>query len=164
MTKRQPRNRSARNVVNCDLELRPLMNVFIVLIPMLLMSAVFMEIRVIEMSLPRAVAATAAAQATVPLELSIHILGTSYVIEGRGLPPLTFARDASHGVAGTPGRNTSLQLAAALTQIAAEHPGNKEIRIVAESRTHYQEIVSLMDLARAAGLPDAALEGAKEGV
>ena len=30
------------------------MNVFIVLIPMLLMSAVFMEIRVIEMSLPQA--------------------------------------------------------------------------------------------------------------
>jgi len=52
MRTRAGTRRSFRHEVNCDLELRPLMNVFIVLIPMLLMSAVFIEIRVIEMALP----------------------------------------------------------------------------------------------------------------
>jgi len=37
------------------------------------------------------------------------------------------------------------------------------VRIVAEPGTRYREIVAVMDLARAAGLPQAALEGAESG-
>jgi biopolymer transport protein ExbD len=136
------------------------MNVFIVLIPMLLMSAVFMEIRVIEMSQPHAGAATAVQPVAAPIELSLRVLGDTYVLSGRGIPPMTFARRFAPGPAGTLDRTTSDQLTAALAQLVAAHPGNKEIRIVAESRTRYQEIVSLMDLARAAGLPESALVGA----
>jgi biopolymer transport protein ExbD len=33
------------------------------------------------------------------------------------------------------------------------------VRIVAEAHTHYQEVISLMDAARAAGLVSPALEG-----
>src|ERR1044072_7091683 len=39
--------------VNTDLKLMPLMNIIISLIPMLLLSAVFIEVKVIETSLPR---------------------------------------------------------------------------------------------------------------
>jgi biopolymer transport protein ExbD len=39
------------------------------------------------------------------------------------------------------------------------------VRIVADARTHYQEVITLMDAARAAGLMNAALEGSStEGV
>ena len=48
---------------------------------------------------------------------------------------------------------------AGLTRPAA-HPGTTEVRIVAEARTRYQEVIALMDVARAAGLANAALEGA----
>ncbi len=150
---------SVRNAVNCDLELRPLMNVFIVLIPMLLMSAVFMEIRVIEMSPPPAAGTAASQSASVPLELSLRVRGDSYVVTGNGISPMTFARPSAPGKNGELDAATAESLTRALSGLAAAYPANHEIRIVAESRTRYQEIVSLMDLARAAGLPEAALVG-----
>jgi biopolymer transport protein ExbD len=140
------------------------MNVFIVLIPMLLMSAVFMEIRVIEMSMPREAAAASRPPAP-PLALTLRVSGQSYVVEGAGIAPQSFARNAATGSTGVLGKTTAAQLMATFAQIAAVHPENKEIRIVAEAGTRYQEIVTLMDLARSAGLPQAALEGAgSEGV
>src|SRR5258707_5545176 len=87
------RRRSFRHVVNPDLELRPLMNVFIVLIPMLLMSAVFMEIRTIEMTLPQA--ADAAQDPVEPLDLAIRITPNVYVIGANGV--------AMHSIARVPG-------------------------------------------------------------
>lgn len=138
------------------------MNVFIVLIPMLLMSAVFMEIRVIEMSAPRSGPATASAPVERPLELALRVRGDAYVIVGDGIAPLSFARSAACR-AGVIDADTNHRLIEALAQIVAAHPQNHEIRIVAESQTRYQELVSLMDLARAAGIPEAALAGAMEG-
>ncbi|HTR97633.1 MAG TPA: biopolymer transporter ExbD [Candidatus Acidoferrales bacterium] len=160
MPNRAVRIRSSRTTVNCDLELRPLMNVFIVLIPMLLMSAVFMEIRVIEMSLPRRAASVAALPAAAPLELELHVESGAYVLAGRGVTPASFARKPASARDGAPDATTSAQLESALAAIVAAHPGTRDIKIVVESPTRYQEIVSLMDLARAAGLPEAGLEGA----
>jgi biopolymer transport protein ExbD len=52
-----------------------------------------------------------------------------------------------------------------LRAYAATRPGTTEVRIVADARTHYQEVISLMDAARAAGLLNAALEGStSEGI
>lgn len=138
------------------------MNVFIVLIPMLLMSAVFMEIRVIEMSAPASGPAAASAAAVRPLELALRIRGDAYVLMGDGLAPVSFARSAACR-SGVLDADTSRRLTDALAQIVASHPQNHEIRIIAESQTRYQELVSLMDLARSAGLPEAALAGAMEG-
>ena len=137
------------------------MNVFIVLIPMLLMSAVFMEIRVIEMSAPQA-AATASAQPEKPaLHLALHVRGDSYVLTGNGITAAEFGRDAAART-GRLDAATTARLTEALARVVAAHPDDHEIRIVAESRTRYQEIVTLMDLARTAGLSDAALEGSME--
>jgi biopolymer transport protein ExbD len=158
MRTRAGARRSFRHVVNCDLELRPLMNVFIVLIPMLLMSAVFIEIRVIEMSLPTAPAETAPAAS---LDLVIRMLPDAYVVEGNGLESLTIPIAATVAAAGAPLNAASHPLTQALAGIVAAHPGTREVRIVAGTATRYQAIVTTMDLARAAGLSDVALEGAE---
>jgi len=158
MSSRAVGRRSARQIVNCDLELRPLMNVFIVLIPMLLMSAVFIEIRVIEMSLPR----EAEASETIvkpSLELAIRIQANRYAVEANGALVQIIARTPNQ----PPSDAASAQFAQVLEGIVSQHPDHKEVRIVAEAGTHYQEIVSVMDLARAAGLSQAALEGAGAG-
>jgi biopolymer transport protein ExbD len=44
-----------------------------------------------------------------------------------------------------------------LRGLAASHAGHREVRIVAETHTRYDEIIEVMDAARAAGLPEAAL-------
>lgn len=157
MSNRPGKRRSYRQSVNSDLELRPLLNVFIVLIPMLLMSAVFMEIRTIEMTLPQA-AEAAANEPAEPFDLAIRIRGDVYVIGANGVALRTVARPREAVI---PGPATSAEIQAALREILAAHPKHDEIRIVAEATTRYQEIVAVMDLARAAGLPRVALEGAR---
>jgi biopolymer transport protein ExbD len=148
--------------VNTDLRLMPLMNIIIALIPMLLLSAVFLEVKVIETSLPRDAGETASVPALPPLDLAVHVRPDAYVIEGRGLEPRVLPRRAD----GTsPDAATAEQLTGILREYAATRPGTTEVRIVASSRTRYQEVIALMDVARAAGLPDAALEGSgPEGV
>ena len=134
------------------------MNVFIVLIPMLLMSAVFVEIRVIEMSMPQA--AEAAEQTPDPsFEPAVRILPDAYVIEVNGAAVQSIARQVPDADGTMPARQAATQLTQVLASIATAHPDHKEIRIVAQANTHYQEIIGLMDIARAAGLPQAGLEG-----
>ncbi len=160
------RRRSKRKslTVNTDLKLMPLMNIIIALIPMLLLSAVFLEVKVIETSLPRDADASAATAtpATPPLDLAVHVRKAAYIVEGRGVDPRVLPR---RGGGSTPDSLTMLQLTQVLRALAATHPGTTEVRIVAESRTHYQEVITLMDAARAAGLVNTALEGStSEGV
>jgi biopolymer transport protein ExbD len=64
------------------------------------------------------------------------------------------------GHANAPDSAATQLLGQALRAITASHPGTTEVRIVAEARTHYQEVIALMDVARSAGLVNAALEGA----
>jgi biopolymer transport protein ExbD len=159
---RPGRRRKARQLVNCDLELRPLMNVFIVLIPMLLMSAVFIEIRVIEMSLPDAQAAEAPPEQE-PIDLAVHIESSTYSLEVNGNVIQTVARVEEGPKHLMPGPDASAQLAQGFAAMATSHPGHPQVRIVAQAGTRYREIVALMDLSRAAGLTQAGLQSSSEG-
>jgi len=157
---RRRRKRQALTV-NTDLKLMPLMNIIIALIPMLLLSAVFIEVKVIETTLPRdggsGAAAAAAAKAEPPLDLAVHVRANLYVIEGHGLQPVAIVRGTGDTA---PDSATAAQLVRVLEAVVTSHPGTTDVRIVAEARTRYQEVISLMDAARAAGLVNAALEGA----
>lgn len=146
--------------VKTDLKLMPLMNIIIALIPMLLLSAVFLEVKVIETSLPRDAAAAAATEpAAPPLDLAVHVRKAAYIVEGHGMDPRVLPR---RGGGSTPDPAVMEQLTQVLRAYAATRPGTTEVRIVAESRTHYQEVITLMDAARAAGLMNAALEGSSQ--
>lgn len=146
--------------VNTDLKLMPLMNIIIAIIPMLLLSTVFIEVKVIETTLPRdadaSVASAPAAPAEPPLDLAVHVRGGAYVIQGQGVPAQLIARGSG---ATAPDEKAMTLLTQRLQEIVAQHPGTHDVRIVAEARTRYQEVISLMDAARAAGLSNAALEG-----
>src|SRR6266436_4793370 len=142
MRQRPGKRRSFRQMINCDLELRPLMNVFIVLIPMLLMSAVFMEIRVIEMTFPEA--ALASEPHTPAFDLAIRIRPEAYVIEGDGATLAVITRVETRSRA-LPVAEAAAQIGQALAAAVAAHPDNKEVRIVAEAGTRYREIVGVMD-------------------
>ena len=142
--------------VNADLNLLPLMNIIIVLIPMLLLSAVFIEIKTIDMA-PPPVAAASNQPIPEQLDLAIRVADDAYVIEGRGVPPTMIPRPAQRELA--PGNVAASALTKALAVVESAHPENQDIRIVAQANTRYEELVGLMDAARAAGLPLATLEG-----
>jgi len=135
-----------------ELDLLPMMNVFIVLIPMLLTSAVFLKVTVIDTNVPGTSAAPAP-DAGENLSLAITIRDDVYVVEGKGIASRVIARKDA---------DASAKLAAALADVAMQHPDNQDVIIISQPRTRYQDIISVMDVARASGLPAASLLGAQE--
>ena len=156
MRERRHKRRRHRESVVTEIELMPMLNVFISIIPLLLLSAAFVPVTVIKTTLPSDQAAVADAK-DAPLDLAVHIHPTAYQIEIDGSIVQSIERDPAAGP------RSPAQLAQALQAIAAAHPGNREVRIVSESRTRYEEIVEVMDVARTAGLPEASLAEALEG-
>lgn len=134
-----------------ELDLLPMMNVFIVLIPMLLTSAVFLKVTVIDTNVP---SATGTAPAGESLSLAITINDDYFVVEGKGIASRVIARTDA---------DASAKLAAALAEVALSHPGNQDVIIISQPKTRYQDIIAVMDVARTSGLPSASLLGASMG-
>lgn len=143
--------RNRRKMGDAELDLLPMMNVFIVLIPMLLTSAVFLKVTVIDTNVPSANAAPAA-DANGTLSLAITIKDDYFVVEGKGIESRVIARTDT---------DANAKLAAALADVALAHPDNQDVIIISEPKTRYQDIISVMDVARASGLPAASLLGAQ---
>lgn len=138
-----------------ELDLLPLMGVFLVLLPLLLVGAVFEQITIIDMNLPAdAAAATpvvaAAHDATKDADLTLRIAGDQYELTAKNLPPRVLPRT---------GAGAEAALTAALGEVKRAWPAAEEVVIVSEPTTRYDELVKVMDLARGAGWPQAALTG-----
>jgi biopolymer transport protein ExbD len=159
MRQRRGRRRSHRESVSAEIDLMPMLNVFISIIPLLLLGAAFVPVTAIKTTLPSDQAAADTQDA--PLDLAIHIHPTAYQLEIGGSIVQSIARDPGAGEAEKAQAREAL--VQALTSLAAAHAGEREVRIVSESRTRYEEIVEVMDVARGAGLPEASLAEDLEG-
>ncbi|MDH4037250.1 MAG: biopolymer transporter ExbD [Candidatus Krumholzibacteria bacterium] len=142
--------RGYRKIIEGDLELMPLMNLFVAMIPMLLISAVFLNVTVIDMKAPSDEVSEKPPRES--LGLSVTIQESAFVIEGRGLQKRVIARADA---------DADQQLGGALAQVAISHPDNKDVVIVSQPDTNYGDIVAVMDISRENGLPGVALMGAR---
>jgi len=143
---RHRRKKRHAQSVHSELELMPMLNVFIAIIPLLLLSAAFVPVTVIKTTLPADGAVVPVSDA--PLDLAIGIRHDAYVVRVNGAESSTIPRS---------GPTAGKELTAALQRIAEAHPGHREVRIDSRSDARYEEIIEVMDAARAAGLPEAAL-------
>jgi biopolymer transport protein ExbD len=150
---RRTGRRNYKKMGEGELDLLPMMNVFIVLIPMLLTSAVFLKVTVIDTNVPNANAAPAESAAE-NLSLAVTIKDDYFVVEGKGIESRVIARTDADAPA---------KLAAALADVELSHPDNQDVIIISEPKTRYQDIIAVMDVARASGLPSASLLGANAG-
>jgi len=142
--------RDYRRTTEGELDLLPMMNVFIVLIPMLLTSAVFLKVTVIDTKVPSAAAAEPANEEA-SLSLAVTIKDDYFVVEGDGIAKQVIARADA---------DADTQLALALANVVSSHPDNRDVMIISEPKTHYKDIIAVMDISRASGLPSASLVGA----
>lgn len=136
-----------RKSVEGDLEILPLLNLFVALIPMMLLSAVFLEVSVVRMDLP---VEGAGAGSTEMLDLAIRIEDGRYLIVGNTLEETEVLR------VGDDDREALIE---ALRVVAEAHPENRSVRIVSRQATHYEEIIRVMDASRDAGMPLVSLQG-----
>ena len=134
------RRRGYRQLVEADLDIMPLMNLFVVLIPMLLLSAVFVEMSAIEMNLPGDADDAVERES---LDLSIRLEANRYVVTGQRLRARHVDRNAE---------DPQSALAEVLAEVRARFPNENAVRIESEQATRYQEIIDVMDLSREAGL------------
>lgn len=144
------RHQGFRQLVEADLDTLPLMNLFIVLIPMLLLSAVFVEVTAIDMHLPGGEPeAEEQPKDEDPVRVAVHITAEEFIVDGNRVSRTVVPRD----------ENAPLRLTEALAAIRAQHPDHESVEIVSEPSTHYDEIIHVMDAARSAGLPQVGLTG-----
>jgi biopolymer transport protein ExbD len=161
MLAKTPRRRRWGQVIAAELNLLPLMNLFVVLIPLLLLSAVFLEVAVIDMSQSYADAPEPKRKDN--LGLRVVILSSGYAVEGKDLATRTIGRPRDPD--DLPGAEAArAELGLVLQQIVAAHPGEESVLIVSQPTTLYEDIIAVMDLSRAAGLTHASLAGAAQGV
>jgi biopolymer transport protein ExbD len=132
------------------LELMPLMNVLVALLPMLLLSAVFVKVTVIDLDAPPAAEAAAPAVEKPSLALAITIKDDYFVVEGQELPKRVISRKAP---------DAGVQLAGVLADVVVQFPENQEIMIISQPHTRYDDIIAVMDISREAGLPSVSLLG-----
>ena len=152
---RRSTRRGYREIIEGDLEIMPLMNLFVALIPMLLISAVFLNVTVIDMKLPTD---TSAAEADVDtkkaLQLAVTIRDEFFVVEGRRIRKQVVARAED---------DAEDQLARILGSIKETHPDNEDIIIISQPTTRYDDLISVMDISREAGMGVVSLLGSGEG-
>lgn len=164
MAGRHAKRGKGHKVETPDLELMPMLNVFISIIPMLLLSAAFVQLAVIDTGLPASAAAApppAESKADAPPPpVTIWLEADRVVIESASFARREIKRTAGTALKDDPAR---AQIGALLKAVAGREEAKPEVRIVPAVRSHYEEIIDLMDLARAAGLRNAALADAGPG-
>ncbi len=144
------KHRGSRHVVDGYLELMPLMNVLVALLPMLLLSAVFVKVTTIDLDAPPSADAPAPAQDKPSLALAVTIKDDYFVVEGQKVAKRVIARKND---------DARVQLAGALADVVAQFPENQEIMIISQPHTRYKDIIDVMDVSREAGLPSVSLLG-----
>jgi biopolymer transport protein ExbD len=148
---RKRSHRGYRQLIESDLEIMPLMNLFVALIPMLLISAVFLKVSAIDMQLPSDDAeADVSSISADALNLSVRIRDDEYVVQGRRLSRRVVIRKSE---------DAETKLSSILEGIKHDHPENEELVIVSQPNTRYDDIVRVMDISRGSGMGAISLLG-----
>ena len=136
-----------------DLNMVPIMNLFMVLIPFLLMSASFMHIKAINTSIPVHSAAAASEEQKAPevkvtAVLSLYGDRIELAAVCEALSPETLYR-FEETVRKTPdAEGAASSLMAALRKIKSEYPASDTLLLVPDAEILYDEIIHTMDIAR----------------
>jgi len=150
MSRLGQRGRKAREEV--DIDLVPIMNMFLVLIPFLLMSACFFHLKIINTSVPVLSEATDDGpkknniKVTVIVEItkgSIELSAMSDSIENGKLDKFS-----TRIIKGMEEENTLNQLALSLEVIKKAYPASDTLIIIPNESVIYDTIIQTMDVAR----------------
>jgi biopolymer transport protein ExbD len=124
-----------------EINITAFMNLMVILVPFLLITAVFSRITILELNLPAA--GTGQAQDENPFDLEIIVRENSIDVGDRdgGLIKRIPALDTGHDIA---------QLSELLQQVKARFPEKIDATLLLEADTPYDTLVQVMDKVRAA--------------
>ena len=126
-----------------ELDITAFMNLMVVLVPFLLITAVFSRIAVHELTLPGPSAATSEAEEA-RLNLEVVVREQALEVGDRRSGPLRRFE------AGADGSFDYEALSGFLAEVKLRHPEVREAMILLEPEIHYQRLVDVMDTLRVA--------------
>lgn len=149
-TKRGKKSTS-KEIEMVDLDVTPVMNLFMVLIPFLVSMAVFTHIAAIDFSLPPAQSEEGTAEESKELDISIVVTSTGFRVVGTGkkLDLVPTVR----------GQYQFDELRLLLKAIKFEYPSQKSVVLVMDANVVYDDIIKFMDICRESQFPDIGLSG-----
>ncbi len=138
MARRPTRRR--HSAADADINLIPVMNLFMVLIPFLLLSAVFAKTAVIDVYLPQMQQAERPSAPSPSEVLTVEATPEGFTLSGlgRGLPPVP-KRDGEYDFAA---------LSEALSAVKAKNPAGREAILLFATETPYELVIKTMDATR----------------
>lgn len=132
-----------RPVAETDLDVTTFMNLMVVLVPFLLITAVFSRITVVELTLPSAAGGAAAAKPEFRLEVIVRESGLE-LTNGENVIAALPMVDGAYDLA------TLGQMVMALKQ---DYPDSKDASVLLEPDIAYDHLIQVMDVVRSAPLP-----------
>jgi biopolymer transport protein ExbD len=132
---------SRRKHPAAELNITAFMNLMVVLVPFLLMTAVFTQITILDLKLPKPDSQNENQPKKLPFELRVTIRNERLVLSDNrtGLIKVITKRDGKHDFA---------RLKDVLKQVKARLPDHKNITILAERQTRYRDLIAAMDSSR----------------
>ena len=136
-----PRRIQRRRNPAVELNITAFMNLMVVLVPFLLMTAVFSHITILDLNLPPPGAMDTKQPKQPPYELRVTIRKNMLVLSDNrlGLIQRIPVKGKEHNFA---------QLKETLKQVKARIPDHTNITILAEQQTRYDDLISAMDSSR----------------
>lgn len=124
-----------------ELNITAFMNLMVVLVPFLLLTAVFTHITILDLNLPNPSSANSNKPKTPPYELRVTIRKNSLNLSDNrgGFIRQVSMKDNAHDYAA---------LKQALIQVKSRIPDKTAITILAEQNTEYDALIQVMDTAR----------------
>lgn len=139
-----------------DLDIRPFMNVLLILIPFLASVAVYTRISALEMRLPPNVNTALAAAHTEKPKLKISVILRSDIIG------ITYGEAWLDSIPRIDGEYDYAKLRTALETHRSSIETKNEILVAVKDEIRFQFVVRVMDACREAGFADIGLAGATE--
>lgn len=136
----RPSNRRHLKPSSEDLNLTPIMNVFMIIIPFLLLTAVFAKTAIIDIYLPQEAGSSSATDtASEPQVLTVSVTDSGFELGGVGngmvIPKVSDRYDFK-------------QLSEELTKIKERYPEKEDIVLLIQQNLPYETVVKIMDTAR----------------
>jgi biopolymer transport protein ExbD len=129
-----------------EVNITAFMNLMVILVPFLLITAVFSRITILDMKLPDSGDPKPAQSSELPQQLQLEVIVRQDKIEvgdrSRGLLKQIPATSQDH--------NDLQTLSLLLQQIKARHPNKQDINLLLEEQIPYQRVIEVMDTLRVA--------------
>jgi len=140
-----------KNIDPDELNITPVMNIFLILVPFLMLTAVFVKISILEFSLPGADQAKSDSQVPLPVVTILSITDKGFELKSKDfkIPLIEKEKEVFDFEA----------LVEKLVEVKAKYQGSEDIIIAPQATIKYDIIIKVMDSCRENGFPNISISG-----